>query len=84
MLVRLLCMNSKSTASVRIGPRMRDVVSFVTRNPGLPMLAAAEHVGPHGSRNYGYRTVHRAIDAGLVERRPGPRGSWLLYPVGAS
>lgn len=50
----------------RIGPRMLDVVSFVARNEGCAILPVAEHVGPNGSRNYGYRTVHRAADAGLI------------------
>lgn len=60
---------------------MSQVVSFVAAHPGRAMLAAAERVGPNGSRNYGYRTVHRAIDAGLVMTRPGPHGATLLYPV---
>ena len=65
-----------------IGPRMADVVYFVKANPRCSMLAAAEYVGPHRSRRFGYRTVHRAIARGLVRRVPGPRqGTWLLEPV---
>lgn len=67
---------------VRVGPRMSAVVSFVARNPGRPMLAAAEYVGPHGSLCYGYRAVHRVIAAGLVETKCGPRGATLLFPIG--
>jgi len=67
---------------MRIGPRMRDVVWLVGNNPGLSMLRAAEYVGPHGSRKFGYRTVHRAIQAGLVRRLPGARKGWfVLVPV---
>lgn len=65
--------------STRIGRRMSDVVAFVSANPGCSMLAAAEAVGPHGSRRYGYASVHRAIDAGLVVRSAGARrGSFVL------
>jgi len=64
----------------RIGPRMSAVLSFVRANPGLAMLRAARHVGPHGSLNYGYRTVRRVIDAGLVRTERGHRGSILLFP----
>ena len=63
----------------RIGPRMADVVSFVERNPGCSMLAAAEHVGPHKSRQFGYRTAHRAIKAGIVHAIRGA-GRYRLYP----
>ena len=63
----------------RIGKRMSEVRFFVKNNPGLAMIHAARYVGPNGSLNYGYRTVHRAIDAGIVHQRSGPRGSWLLF-----
>lgn len=65
----------------RIGPAMLAVVEFVARNPGLPMAACAAYVGPHGSLRHGYRTVHRAIRAGLVRavRTVGNRAD--LYPV---
>lgn len=52
---------------VRIGPRMREAADFVRSNPGCAILPVAEAVGPHGSRAFGYRTVHRAIDAGLIQ-----------------
>lgn len=60
---------------------MRAVVNFVANNPGLAMLHAVEYVAPKGSRRFGYRTVHRTIDAGLVRTVKGPRGSVLLYPI---
>ena len=56
-----LGMNTK-----RIGPRMLEAAAYVSRNPGCAILPVAEFVGPHRSRNYGYRTVHRAIAAGLI------------------
>ena len=51
----------------RIGPRMMEAVAFVAHHEGCPILPVAEAVGPNGSRNYGYRTVHRAINAGLLD-----------------
>jgi hypothetical protein len=48
----------------RIGPRMRQVIEGC---PWPNMLAAAEAVGPRGSRGFGYCTVYRAMKAGLVE-----------------
>lgn len=50
----------------RIGPRMAEALDYITRNPGCAILPVAEHVGPRGSRRYGYRTVHRRLEAGLV------------------
>lgn len=52
---------------------MLQVVEVVKNNPGCSMLVAAEAVGPNGSRKYGYRTVHRAISAGLVVVGQGHR-----------
>jgi len=63
----------------RIGPRMIDAVSFVADKPGCPILPVAEHVGPNGSRQYGYRTVHRAIEAGLLEHRPADDAPANVY-----
>lgn len=69
----------------RIGPRMRDVAAYVAAYPGLAMLASARYVAPHGTGiGYGYRTVHRALAAGLVIGVPGPRGSTRLYPAPAA
>jgi hypothetical protein len=53
----------------RIGPSQRAVAAYVEANPGCPKLHPAEHVGPHGSRKYGYDAVNRAIRAGLIEDR---------------
>jgi hypothetical protein len=63
----------------RIGKRMREVRFFVKNNPGLAMIHSARIVAPHGSLHFGYRTVHRAIDAGIVFAKSGPRGSKLLF-----
>ena len=52
--------------SKRIGPMMQSAVNYVARNPGCAKLPVAEYVGPHGSRQFGYRTVDRAIKAGLI------------------
>lgn len=65
----------------RIGPRMQEALDFVRRNPGCAILPVAEAVGPYGSRAYGYRTVHRAIDAGLIRAEAGKGNAYALYPT---
>jgi|OM-RGC.v1.032392763 hypothetical protein len=50
-------------------PRMADAVQYVFFNEGCPKLHVAEHVGPNGSRRFGYQTVDRAIKAGLINAR---------------
>jgi hypothetical protein len=59
---------------------MAQLVAFVERNPGCSMLAAAEHVGPHRSRQFGYRTAHRAVARMLVHAICGA-GRYRLYPI---
>lgn len=57
---------------VRIGYRMRQAVEYVSRHGGAApsRLSVARAVGPHGSTAYGYRTVNRAIRAGLLTLDP--------------
>lgn len=50
----------------KVGPRMEQAVMYVRNHPGCAILPVAEYVGPHGSRQFGYRVVHRAIKAGLI------------------
>jgi hypothetical protein len=50
----------------RIGPQMEQAARIVAANPGCNKLFVARQVGPHGSTNYGYRTVDRAIAHGLI------------------
>lgn len=72
------------TYTRRIGPRMAGVVSFVERNPGLPMMAAAESIRRvQGTTDWQplYEAVHRTIEAGLVRAEKGKGRSLLLYPV---
>lgn len=59
-------------------PRMFEAVEYVRSNPGCPKLHVAEHVGPHGSRKFGYQTVDRAIKAGLIEAERLPSGTYRL------
>lgn len=61
----------------RVGPMMERAAAYVAANPGCAILPVAEHVGPHGSRKYGYATVHRAIAAGLI-RAAKARGRYTL------
>lgn len=74
--------------SKRIGKKMAMVLSFVVDNPGLPMRRAAHHVSPspipEKCESYGYNTVHRAINSGIVRKVKGPGNCWLLYPVSNS
>ena len=66
----------------RIGPMMAMAREYVSGNPGCTMLEVAEAVGPHGSRMYGYRTVHRAAAAGLIRlvEREHKAGCYRCYP----
>jgi hypothetical protein len=75
-------MNTTSKSSKRIGHRMAALAAYVAANPGCSMLAAAEHVGPHGSRQFGYRTAHRAVRAHVVHAIKGA-GRYRLYPIAA-
>lgn len=70
-------MTRKPTA--RTAPMMYGVASYVAANPGCPKLHAAEYVGPNGSRRYGYRTVDRAIKAGLIRAERTAAGTYRLY-----
>lgn len=51
---------------MRIGPKMEAAVSYVRNNPGCCILPVAQAIGPHGSIQYGYKAVHRAIEAKLI------------------
>jgi len=66
----------------RIGPRMREAVEFVRLHPGCAILPVAKAVGPHGSRRYGYRIVHRAIRAGLICADRSSGGVYVLRVAG--
>lgn len=54
----------------RVGPAMLRVQRIVAEanavNSPVTMAQVARLVGPNGSQKYGYRTVQRAIDAGLI------------------
>lgn len=66
----------------RIGPKMRDVESLTSQYPGRHVAWYAERVGPHGSLAFGYRTVYRAVSAGLVKLVRGERRGWSkVVPV---
>lgn len=67
-----------TTTTTRIGPRMAEAVEFVRRNPGCAILPVARWVAPHGALCYGYRTVHRAIRAGLIDAEMLPSGRYVL------
>jgi hypothetical protein len=45
---------------------MRRVALYVRRSPGCSAFACARAIGPHGSTQFGYRAIHRAMRAGLI------------------
>lgn len=63
---------------MRVGPKMYMVLEYVEDYPGCPKLHPAEYAGPHGSRKYGYNTVNRCIERGLV-RAEGDDTGYRLY-----
>jgi hypothetical protein len=63
-----------STKIRRIGPQMTAAADFVAANPGCTKMAAADAIGPNGSRRYGYAAVNRAIGAGMIQVADGRRG----------
>jgi hypothetical protein len=58
----------------RVGPKMREAVLVVAAFPGCTKLTVADSVGPHGSHQFGYRTVDRAIAAGLLDANLTSKG----------
>lgn len=73
--------------ATRIGPQMAAVVSFVARNPGCVKIDAARHVAPGRSGRglgFGYWTVDRAFNAGLIEIVYGKGNRQHLYLPGAA
>ena len=63
-----------------IGPRMAQVAELVRLYPGRPKIFYARKVGPRGSLFYGYRSVNRAIKAGLVQARQIHGSLYELMP----
>lgn len=74
---------SRKLTKRRIGPAMRAAEAYVRAFPGATPLEVATSVGPHGSRQYGYRAVWRAVAAGLIraDRREDKRGCYRLFPI---
>lgn len=68
---------------MRKTPAQDLVVLFASVYPGRALYQAARYAGPHGSLQYGYRAVYRAIAAGRVRVEPNPRtrGSRVLFSV---
>jgi len=59
--------------SRKLGPKQVEVLYQVIEcfDGAAPSIkAVAERVGPYGSLKYGYATVHRCIDRGLLRRDP--------------
>lgn len=70
--------------SKRVGPRMNDAVAYVLENGPCCILPVARYVGPHGSTRYGYLTVWRAIDAGLIDARRSKNGNSYVLTIPAN
>lgn len=70
----------------RIGPAMQRVVRYVSHHPGCSALACARTIGPHGSVQFGYRAIHRALVAGIIAddgRDVGRTHRYALVATGA-
>lgn len=66
--------------NTRIGPKMQEARDYAARWPGCSMHELSKAVGPHGSAGYGWRTVQRALRAGmLTTRQDAPGGRHHLY-----
>lgn len=63
---------------------MRAAADYVAAHPGCPKLPVARAVGPHGSTQFGYRSVDRAIGAGLIVARGDGWTRYRLYAPGAA
>lgn len=63
----------------RPGPATLQAVAYVLAHPGLAKYQVARYVGPHGSNNFGDRTVWRAINRGLIENRSTDPNRYALY-----
>jgi hypothetical protein len=71
-------MTNTNDNNTRVGDRMAEAAAYVADHPGCAILPVAEYVGPHGSRRYGYATVHRAIKAGIINAVRGSNGRYTL------
>lgn len=60
-------MENNETKKMRIGPAMRRVATYVASHPGCTMLDASQAAYPGPFHQPGYRAVHNAIKAGLVQ-----------------
>lgn len=76
-------MTAHTNTSTHIGPAMEAVLRMVRQQPGqYTMLDVARIVGPNRSLKYGYRTVHRCLDRGLIRIVPDtsrPRSHGTLH-----
>lgn len=64
----------------RIGGRMAAVRFYCSDSPRA-VIDVARLVGPHGSLQYGYETIKRAVRAGIVQYAPalpGRRGASIV------
>ena len=69
----------------QVGPKMHSAVQAATRKVWQSKKELAEHVGPNGSTDYGYRIVERCIRKGLISRpddehpNANPHGLGAVY-----
>lgn len=69
---------------MRVGPKMMIVLEVVGAQPGSPKIVPALAAEPYpwkgmrGGLAYGYRSVNRAIDRGLVQAERGSGSAWSL------
>lgn len=69
----------------QVGPKMHSAVQAAARKTWQSKKELAEHVGPNGSTDYGYRIVERCIRKGLISRpdadhpQANPHGLGAVY-----
>ena len=74
----------------QVGPKMHSAVRAVGQKVWQSKKQLAEHVGPNGSTDYGYRIVDRCLSKRLVqihpkhsEANPHGKGAVILTDKGA-
>ena len=53
---------------IRLGDRMAETCALLAYYPHITQAALSRAVGPHGSNQYGYRTIMRCVQAGLINK----------------
>ena len=60
---------------IRLGDRMAEACALLAYCPHITQAALSRAVGPHGSNQYGYRTIMRCVQAGLINKYANLKGT---------